>query len=153
MIRLLAWRSWWVTQYSSCAAQINPSSIRFSVTLEKRCRNCPYPWKPDALELGGEGHSSSTANSTRPAPNVLQSPPKLCNPPNLCASIRSIKQEEARRTYAFEVDKSLVKFAKDALSYVFQGGYEEANYQTMASRTPCSIAWRRFEPKWPSVVH
>lgn len=80
-----------------------------------------------ALEPEDEGTPSNPTHWTTPVPDVSQSFSELLNCPYLSGSIRHIAQEETRRSYAFEMDKSLIKVAEDAFSCVLQSGYEEVN--------------------------
>lgn len=41
--------------------------------------------------------------------------------------MKQILQEEARRTYAFEMDESQIEAAEDALYHTLQSGYEETD--------------------------
>lgn len=80
----------------------------------------------NASESGLEEPSFIPIQRKNPVPDVPQSHLELVNDTQLCASIRNITQVETRRKHAFGMDISLIKFIKDAPTYAFQAGSEDA---------------------------
>lgn len=78
----------------------------------------------DALRSDDEGPTSIPKYGTTSAPESLS---KVLNHPQLHAQIREIAQNEARRIYALEIDKSFLKSAKGALLGAFQNAFESAS--------------------------
>lgn len=66
-----------------------------------------------ALELTDKGSPSRQTKTTDIPPTLSE----LLHYSLLFKSIRQIAQEEVRSMYAFEIDRSLIKTAKDVLSY------------------------------------
>lgn len=62
----------------------------------------------------------------RLTPDVAPTLTERFNFPNLRVCIRQIAQEEARRIYALEMDKPLIKDEEDALFNAFLNGFGEA---------------------------
>lgn len=77
-----------------------------------------------ALGSEGEGPPSVLEQSTTPALDFLS---QFLHHPRLRAQIKKIAQEEARRIYALEMNKSLLKAAEDAFSDTFRIGFKSAN--------------------------
>lgn len=71
------------------------------------------------LKQNKEGLLRNPTTRTTIEPDVKQSLPELLNHLYCGSSIRNIAQAEVRRIYAFELNKSLIKAAEDALSYAF----------------------------------
>lgn len=78
----------------------------------------------DALRSEDEDHPSIPAQSATAVPDSFSQFP---NHPQLCTQIRELTQEEATGVYALEVDKSLLKAAKAALSNAFRIDFESTN--------------------------
>lgn len=126
MLRSKTLRLGRVEQNKSCAALKILRYIRRYVTVNSRCGNQPLSWK--SLWIWKmKALRPASLTKWKLTSDVAQTVPEILDHPHLYTRIGQIVQEKARSKYVFGIDKLLNKAVEDALVFVLQTGYKQAN--------------------------
>lgn len=106
------WRPMRVTQSGFCVVR---TTHRFTQRSESLQHAVLEP--AETLETALKSDAVCLLSRLTLAPDVPPSLPELLDHPLLRTSIRQTAQDDARRIYTLEMDKSLIKGAEKALSY------------------------------------